>query len=155
MAEAGRGSVISITGMNLSRRDLSFLLPLLAAKGADTPPPVPLNTKVYHPDQSTQLAGKEKKGSRIFFGTDHSGFQLEMHETVLGPGVDSHPPHKHIHEEIIVVLEGTVETYVEGKTETAEAGSIIYFGSNQMHKSRNVGHVPSRYYVLELRGHAS
>jgi len=29
---------------------------------------------------------------------------------------------------------------------------VIFYGSNQMHSARNVGKVPSRYYVIELRG---
>ncbi len=140
--------------LSLSRRELSCLLPFLSAQ-AGQPSPENLSTKVYYPDQSTDLAGQKKKGSRIFLGADHSGFQLEMHETVLGPGVEAHPPHQHLHEEIIIVLEGTLETYVEGKTELAQTGAVIYFGSNQKHKSRNPGQVPSRYYVLELRGHES
>jgi quercetin dioxygenase-like cupin family protein len=52
----------------------------------------------------------------------------------------------------VIVVEGTAETFVEGKTEVAETGSVIYFGSNQMHSVRNVGTTPCRYYVLELRG---
>jgi len=78
-----------------------------------------------------------------------------MHQTVLGPGVASHEPHKHVHEEIMIVLDGTLETYVEGKTDIAEKGAIIYYGSNQMHRARNAGTVPARYYVIELRGHTS
>jgi quercetin dioxygenase-like cupin family protein len=75
-----------------------------------------------------------------------------MHETILGPGKETHPPHKHAHEEIVIVVEGTVETFLEGNTELAEAGSVAYFGSNQMHNARNVGTTPCRYYVIELRG---
>lgn len=141
--------------MDLSRRDLSFLLPLLAVQAGGQDHPSNLGSKIYHPDQSTDLHGQPKKGGRIFFGMDHSGFQLEMHETVLGPGVESHPPHKHIHEEVMVVLDGSLETYIEGKTEIAEKGAIIYFGSNQMHRAKNAGREPARYYVLELRGHNS
>jgi quercetin dioxygenase-like cupin family protein len=141
--------------MDLSRRELHFLLPLLAAQGQAQDHPVSLDSKIYHPDQSTDLHGQPKKGGRIFFGTEHSGFALEMHQTVLGPGVASHPAHKHVHEEIMVVLDGTLETYVEGKTETAEKGAIIYYGSNQLHRVRNAGQVPARYYVLELRGHSA
>src|SRR5579875_2886809 len=103
--------------MDLSRRQLSLLLPFVAAAAAQQPQPVSLDSAIYYPDQSTDLAGKSKKSSRIFFGMDHSGFQLEMHETVLGPGVEAHPPHKHVHEEIIIVLEGELESHVEGKTE--------------------------------------
>jgi quercetin dioxygenase-like cupin family protein len=141
--------------MDLSRRELHFLLPLLAAQAKAEDNPVRLDSKTYRPDQSTDLHGQPKKGGRIFFGTEHSGFALEMHQTVLGPGVASHEPHKHAHEEIMIVLDGTLETYVEGKTDIAEKGAIIYYGSNQMHRARNAGTVPARYYVLELRGHSS
>lgn len=139
--------------MDLSRRELHLLLPLLAAQGQAQDHPVSLDSKIYHPDQSIDLHSQPKKGGRIFFGAEHSGFALEMHQTVLGPGVESHAAHKHVHEEIMIVLDGTLETYVEGKTDTAEKGAIIYYGSNQMHHVRNPGQVPARYYVLELRGH--
>lgn len=146
------------TAVDLSRRDLRFVLPLLAAgagSGETPEKPAGLTSTVYHPDQSSELAGKPRKGGRIFYGVDHSGFQLEMHETVLGPGVESHPPHQHVHEEVMVVLEGTLQTYVDGRTDVAPTGSVVYMGSNQMHKVSNVGQVPVRYYVLELRGRAS
>jgi quercetin dioxygenase-like cupin family protein len=140
--------------MDLSRRQMSLLLPFVAAAAvAQQQQPESLSSTIYYPDQSTDLPGKSKKSSRIFFGKDHSGFQLEMHETVLGPGVEAHPPHKHVHEEIIIVLEGTLESHVEDKTERGAPGAVIYFGSNQLHNSRNPGQVPVRYYVLELRGH--
>ena len=139
--------------MHVSRRELALLLPALAS--GQEQPPRRLDSRIYQPDQSTDLAGKEKKGSRIFFGTDHSGFVLEMHQTELGPGIESHPPHQHVHEEIMVVLEGRLQTWVEGKTQVAERGDVVYFGSNQRHGVRNAGQVPVRYYVLELRGRAA
>jgi len=141
--------------MDLSRRELHFLLPLLAAQSQAQDHPVPLESKVYHPDQSADLHGQPKKGGRIFFGTEHSGFAIEMHQTVLGPGVESHAPHKHIHDEFMIVLEGTLHTYIDGKTDVAEKGAIIFYASNQMHQVRNTGTVPARYYVIELRGHSS
>jgi len=78
-----------------------------------------------------------------------------MHETILGPGEISHPPHKHVHEEIIVIVEGTIEASVEGRLDRAGAGSVSYFATNEMHNFRNVGTTPCRYYVLELRADAA
>jgi XRE family transcriptional regulator, regulator of sulfur utilization len=142
------------SGMNISRRELTALLPALAAANAaaqQTPAPA-LPSKVYHSNQIPYVGDQKKKGRRFFYGANRLGFNLEMHETILGPGTQTHDPHKHVHEEIVIVIEGTVESYLEGKTETAEAGSVIYFASNQMHSARNAGSTPCRYYVIELRG---
>jgi quercetin dioxygenase-like cupin family protein len=109
---------------------------------------------MYHHGQIPYSGNDQKKGRRFFIGETHGGFNLEMHETILGVGVETHAPHRHVHEEIILVVEGSVETYNEGTTEVVEPGSVIFFGSNQMHSARNVGTVPCRYYVVELRGDA-
>jgi quercetin dioxygenase-like cupin family protein len=146
----------------MSRRELGVLLPALAAGAAvgpvaaQTPQTRPartkLDTKNYHHAQVPYVGNDQKKGRRFFMGETHGGFNLETHETILGVGIETHAPHRHLHEEIIVVVEGTVETYNEGRTETVEAGSVIFYGSNQMHSARNAGNVPARYYVIELRG---
>lgn len=144
--------------MTISRRELAFWLPALAttlagrSTRAQTAARVKLDTKMYHHDRIRYEGDDQKKGRRFFTGETHGGFNLEVHETILGKAVETHAPHKHVHEEIIVVVQGTVETFVEGKTEVVEAGSVIFFGSNQMHSARNVGTGPSRYYVVELRG---
>jgi len=133
---------------------LAFLLPALSAANAaaQTLQTGTLPSKVYHSAQIPYAGDENKKGRAFFHGAEHSGFDLEAHETILGPGTRTHEPHKHEHEEIVIVIEGTAEAYIEGKTELAEAGSVIYFGSNQMHSARNAGTTPCRYYVLELRG---
>ncbi len=140
----------------ISRRDLSLLLPALAAATARAQAPAlaTLDTKVYHDKRIAYTGDDKKKGREFFDGKTHTGYHLAMHETILGAGRETHPPHKHEHEEIIVVMEGTLEMTNEGKSEVAETGSVVYFGSNQMHNARNVGATPCRYYVLELRAGA-
>ena len=109
-------------------------------------------TRVYHNDQVAWQGNDQKKGREFFLGATHTGFKLEMHETTLGPGATTHAPHKHVHEEIIVLVEGTLEAYFDEKTEKVEAGSAIWLASNQMHGVRNAGATPCRYFVIELRG---
>src|SRR5881628_2076884 len=41
--------------------------------------------------------------------------ELECHVTTLNPGLQSHPPHKHANEELIIIREGTVETLSNGE----------------------------------------
>lgn len=146
---------------NLSRRDLGLLLPALASVATgQTPAAAPakpnvLPSKLYHTEQIPYTGDEKKQGRRFFLGTTHTGFNLEMHETVLGPGEISHPPHQHVHEEIIVIVEGTIEASVNGNIDRAAAGSVSYFASNDLHNFKNIGAGHCRYYVLELRADAA
>jgi quercetin dioxygenase-like cupin family protein len=140
--------------MQLSRRDLAVLLPALAAGNAAAQPQQlkTLPSKVYHSSKLPYDGDEKKKGRQFMDGVEHAGFHLEMHETILGAGIQTHDPHKHVHDEIVILVEGTAEALIEGKTDTVETGSVIYFASNQMHSVRNIGATPCRYYVIELRG---
>ena len=144
--------------MRISRRNLGIMLPALAiaasarAQTPKAPRPKLTVSKMYHHDVIAYTGDETKKARRFFTGETHGGFNLEVHETILAAGVQTHAPHQHVHEEIIVVVEGTVETFVDGKTEVVETGSVIYYGSSQMHSLRNVGRTRARYYVIELRG---
>jgi quercetin dioxygenase-like cupin family protein len=116
------------------------------------PQTTPLPAKVYHSAEIPYKGDATKKARRFFYGPEQSGYNLEMHETVLGPGVETHPPHTHAHQEIIILVEGTVQVSMDGRTDTVEAGSVIFYEPNRPHNLRNTGTVPCRYYVVELRG---
>ena len=139
---------------NLSRRQLGGLLPLLAAAQAQgqTAAVETIGCNAFPNDKIAYSGDEKKKGRRFFLAQTHGKFRIEMHETILGPGMETHPPHQHVHEEIIIVTEGTVEANMDGKKYTVPAGSVLTFGSNLMHNARNVGAIPCRYYVVELRG---
>jgi mannose-6-phosphate isomerase-like protein (cupin superfamily) len=136
--------------MALSRRDWGALLPALAA--AQTGQRPKLTSKVYHSTELPYKGDEKRKGRQFFLGAGHTGFKLELHETILGPGVDNGAPHKQLDEVIMIVVEGAVEALVGDVNEIAEAGSVIFVGSNQMHGMRNAGKTPCRYYVVELHG---
>jgi len=141
--------------MNYSRRDLGLLLPLLTASraGAQTKTPQVLSaSRIYHDLQIPWEGTDEKKGRELFLGNTHGGFTVEMHETTLGPEVRTHAPHQHPQEEIIILMEGTLEADFDGRLEKVESGSAIWLASNQMHSVRNIGATPCRYFVIELRG---
>jgi quercetin dioxygenase-like cupin family protein len=77
--------------------------------------------------------------------------ELEMHITTLNPGVTSHAPHRHPNEELVIVREGTLEAFVNGRTERVGPGSIIFNASNQLHGVRNVGDGPATYHVINWK----
>lgn len=140
---------------NISRRDLSFLLPLLAATGASAQQPAAVETmtsKAYDSTTIPYTGDENKKGRRFLLSATHTGFKVEVHETILGPGRETHPVHQHENEEIIIVVEGTFEANMNGNHQTVPAGSVLVFGSNQPHNARNAGTTPCRYYVVELHG---
>lgn len=140
--------------MSVSRRELSGVLLALTASNvaAQQPAATPMPSKVFHNAELPYRGDDKKKGRQFFHGPNRSGFRLEMHESILGPGIENHAPHKHEHEEIVVVLEGAATTMCDGKTEVAQAGSVIYIASNLMHNLKNAGSTPCRYYIVELRG---
>lgn len=74
--------------------------------------------------------------------------ELEMHVTWLPPGKTTHPPHTHPNEELIIVKEGTLEAYQNGKTRRLGPGSIIFEASNEPHNVTNVGDTTAVYHVI-------
>jgi quercetin dioxygenase-like cupin family protein len=77
--------------------------------------------------------------------------ELEIHVTTLLPGMTSHPPHKHPNEELIIVMQGTVETLSNGEWKRVGPGSVIFNASNQLHGLRNVGSGEAIYHVINWK----
>jgi quercetin dioxygenase-like cupin family protein len=74
--------------------------------------------------------------------------QLEMHVTTLNPGQTSHPPHRHVNEELIIIREGDCETLSNGNWIKAGPGSVVFNASNSLHGFRNIGTTPATYHVI-------
>jgi quercetin dioxygenase-like cupin family protein len=74
--------------------------------------------------------------------------QLEMHVSKLDAGKMSHPPHRHVNEELIILREGSCETLSNGKWVHVELGSVVFNASNSLHGFRNVGATQAVYHVI-------
>jgi len=83
-------------------------------------------------------------------GLTHSGYPLDMHVTELAAGEAPHPPHQHVHEEMLLIIEGELDVTVAGRTARLGSGSATYIASNDEHGWRNVGDSPARYFVVAL-----
>lgn len=134
--------------MPSTRRDLALLLPLLAAKASAEKPVLP--SKTYRYEDLTVKANGQNRSRAILDGLTHSNFPVEVHETELAPGLAPHPPHHHVHEEMILVREGTMEVTIEGKSDKLGPGGVAYVASQQEHGWRNVGTERARYFVIAL-----
>jgi len=87
----------------------------------------------------------------VMEGVNRSGYEFELHLTELGPGEEPHPPHRHEHEEIVMMQKGTVYVTIEGNTTLLSPGSVVYVASNEFHGWRNVGTGPSQYFIIALQ----
>ena len=135
--------------MNCTRRDLSLLLGAIVATNAKAQKTV-LPSKAYRFEDLTAQGSAEMRSRQILNGQTHTNFTVDLHETELAAGAAPHPPHQHVHEEVLLIRAGTLEVLVAGDTKTLGAGSVVYFASNQKHGWRNPAREPAQYFVLAL-----
>src|SRR5882724_9634437 len=98
--------------MIISRRQLSALVPALAA--AQTKVRQVLPSKTYRFEDLTTKTNGENRSWDIFDGKNHSGIQVDIHITSLGPGLMPHAPHHHVHEEMVMLQTGVLDVTIEG-----------------------------------------
>ena len=135
--------------MKPSRRDLAVLLPAIAAAQtaakADLLPAATFRWEDLTPRKNGNAVSRQ-----MMTGDTHTGYRLDLHETELPPGQMPHAPHRHVHEELLLIREGQLEVTIAGKMSRLGPGSTAYLASNQEHGWKNVGNLPARYFVLGL-----
>jgi quercetin dioxygenase-like cupin family protein len=139
--------------VNYSRRDLSLLLPALAGAAANAQAQQDsqiLPARAYKYEDLPVKVNKTSRGRAVLKGDTHSGFPIEMHLTELDPGQAPHAPHRHVHEEMFMLREGTVDMTISGKTTRLGPGSVAYVASNELHGLVNSGTEAAHYFVIAL-----
>lgn len=101
-------------------------------------------------DTTKIRASATSSGSRqvVFDGPTATLKNFESHVTTVNPGQSAHGPHTHPHEEMLIVKEGVLEVTINGKTQRAGPGAIIFYAPNDPHGTKSVGEVPAVYYVF-------
>jgi len=133
-----------------SRRELGVTLSALALAGRSGAQTGALPSKCYRYEDLPVKNNGANRQRAVLKGDTHAGFAIEMHETELAPGEAPHPPHHHVHEEMIVIREGTMEVTILGQSTRLGPGSVAYMASGEEHGWRNVGDTRAKYMVLAL-----
>jgi quercetin dioxygenase-like cupin family protein len=137
--------------MDYSRRDLSLLLPALFAAQAAAADTNILPSKVFPFEElPVKASANGNKTYQVFTGETHDGYPIDMHITELPPGSMPHPAHHHVHEEMVMIVEGALEVTILGKSTKIGPSGLAYVHSNEEHGWKNVGETPARYFVLAI-----
>ena len=112
--------------MSLTRRDLNLLLPALAASAAMAQDKKMLPSAAFKYEDLPVKVNGENRQRAVLNGTTHKGSAVEIHLTELGPGRAPHPPHKHLHEEMVLVRTGELDVTIAGTTPHLTPGSMAY-----------------------------
>jgi (S)-ureidoglycine aminohydrolase len=102
------------------------------------------------PWESAVFKATAKGGGRQFFDRPTAMLnRFDIHVTTLNVGQQSHDPHTHVNEEIILMIEGHAEERIGDARERAKAGDVIRLGSKVLHNITNVGDTPCTYYAIQ------
>jgi quercetin dioxygenase-like cupin family protein len=114
---------------------LLFLVAAQAAPDPQSPPATPGITRTDLQQHDLSIAGRETIQTRVDFA----------------PGAVA-PRHRHPGEEIIYVLEGTLQYRIDDKPITLKAGDVLFIPYGIVHSVTNVGLEPASElatYVVE------
>src|ERR1700723_1419882 len=124
--------------MSATRRELISLLPAILVPSllpleASAQEDKPMPSAMYPFDKLQVHASNGTEGRPVLKGKLATGESLEVHETALPPGGAPHPAHHHLHSEMWLIREGTVEIVVNGTSYRLGPGSVGFVHSNDEH----------------------
>ena len=141
--------------MPVTRRELCLMLPAVilptvmkTEEQAEQKSPLP--SAMYPFDKLPIRTPNNAQIRDVLKGKLATGESLEVHETTLPPGGSPHPAHHHVHSEMWLIREGTVEIAVNGTSYRLGPGSVGFVHSNDEHGIKNVGATPATYFVVAI-----
>jgi len=131
---------------------VSLLSPsiLMAAAPSPLPSAARLGSRVFNWDELKVRATAVGQVRDVVNLPSATFEKFESHITTLNVGQASHAPHRHSREEFIIVKDGTVEIHLNGQTQLAGPGSLLFYASNDLHAIRNAGSTPATYLVFNF-----
>ena len=146
--------------MSATRRELFSILPVvlipaILRPGASAAQEKPMPSATYPFEKLPIRTPNNAQIRDVLKGKLATGESLEVHETTLPPGGAPHRPHHHVHSEMWLIREGTVELSINGTGYRLGPGSAGFVHSNDEHGIKNVGTTPATYFVVAVGPGAS
>jgi mannose-6-phosphate isomerase-like protein (cupin superfamily) len=114
----------------------------------------PLHSTVFPADSARSRKSTPANTQRSIVDTLTATLaKLEMHETTVPAGGAPHAPHRHIHEELLVIRTGVMEVLQGTVTRMAKPGDVVFMASNEWHGLKNPGTTPATYLVIRIDPH--
>src|SRR5271168_4010317 len=141
--------------MHVTRRELcsmlpATLIPALLPLGAAAQQDAAIPSAMYPFEKLPVRTPSNAEIRHVLKGKLATGESLEVHETTLPPGGAPHPAHHHVHTEMWLIREGTVELTVNSTKYQLGPGSVGFVRSNDEHGIKNVGTTPASYFVVAI-----
>ncbi len=76
--------------------------------------------------------------------------RFEMHVTTLNSGLWSHAPHTHRAAEILILVDGSAESSINGGLYPVSVGDLPYLESNVPHAIHNNSQQPCTYFAFQF-----
>jgi uncharacterized cupin superfamily protein len=118
-------------------------------------PPLPIKTHLREGEGFVESRAGWKSYP-LFKGSTPILTGMKAHVSVLSPGHCPHPPHCHLEEELLVVLDGEAEILIANSPDPSDAtvkrfgpGSLVYHPAYQRHTIRNVAAAPVTYLMFK------
>lgn len=119
-------------------------------------PPLPadsarLGSSIFQWDQLKAETTKTGGRRAVFDLSTATLAHFECHITTIKAGLAPHAPHHHPDEEFLLLKEGQLDVTINGVTQRATPGTIVFISSGDEHGWRNAGDTDATYYVMRVK----
>lgn len=113
-------------------------------------------------NQSAVITNKTAITKHFDWGTLITYFQGETTTTkdalsavaIIKPGMEIHPPHSHLEEEYLLILEGSGTWTLHDKDFPANTGDMLFAKPWDLHGLKNTGAIPLKFAVVKWNSKA-
>jgi (S)-ureidoglycine aminohydrolase len=152
----GQGSVVfllpgdKVNFQNTAEGESSFYEMISKSSDANVERGQKAGTSFAMDFQTTVFKSHGKGGVRQLFDRPTVMMnRFDIHITTLNPRYNSHDPHVHKNEEIILMMDGVGDMFIATGPQRITTGDACYVESNVLHNITNVGTTPATYFAIQ------